>query len=507
MKIFSVPQITEADKFTIENEPISSISLMERASEAVFERILKEFNIDTEFYIFCGSGNNGGDGLIISRLMSLVGFKATTWYIKSNIKPSADNLFQLKNLEKCKKSNIKTITKSSEIDITEHSNLVIIDAIFGSGLNRKIDGELADIITKINSINCYKIAIDISSGLFADKPFEYNDIIFKANKTYTFEFPKLSFLFAESAIYCGQWEVLPIGIHQKYIQTTSTKNYYTTITEIAPLLKKRATFSHKGSYGSALLIAGKYGMMGAAVLASKSCIKSGVGLLNTHIPKCGYSILQTSIPEVIANIDESETHFSSIDWKFLQKFDAIAIGCGIGTDNETATGLKNVIQNCSCPLLIDADAINILSENKTWLSFLPKNSILTPHPKEFERIAGKASNSFEQLQLLREFCLKYSVYVVLKGAYTAICCPEGEIYFNSTGNTGMATAGSGDVLSGIILSLLAQGYSVKEAAQLSVYIHGLSADIAVENNQSFESLTASDIIDNLGLAFKAVSFL
>lgn len=505
MKILSVEQIREADKFTIEHEPISSLGLMERASVSIFEALLKDVHPDSNFHLFCGSGNNGGDGLVIANYLNRCSFSVTVWLISDVLLPSEENRKNLLELEKCKNVEIHKVSDVSQISISDDSDcLVIVDALFGSGLNRKLTGIWAEVVDLMNQIQAIKLAIDIPSGLFADRQNDSEDVIFMADKTYSIEFPKYSFFFEENAKYIGQWVVILIGLHPQYISEVEVKNQFTTFEQAKQILKTRSIFSHKGSYGHALLVAGSYGMMGAAVLASKSCMRSGVGLLTAHVPKCGYSIMQTLVPEVLVDVDEYEDCFSGINQHHLAKFDAIGIGCGLSKNTESASGLKLLLQQCQQPLVIDADALNILSENKTWLSFLPPNSVLTPHPKEFERLTEKAQNSQQRLELLRDFAIKYHVVVLLKGAYTAIASPNGDLYFNSTGNSGMATAGSGDVLTGIILGLLAQGYSSLQAAIFGVYIHGFSGDIAVQNSQSEESMIASDLIDHLGMAFQKI---
>ncbi len=503
MKILSVSQIREADKFTIENEPISSLQLMERAATAIFDSLIKEVHPDSEFHLFCGPGNNGGDGLVLARLLYNRSFPVTVWLIYDSIHPSDDNQSNLLALQKCKNVAIHSVSDVSDIKINSTSDHVtVVDALFGSGLNRKLTGVWAEVVEVMNWIKAEKVAIDIPSGLFADSLNEPDDSIFIANKTFSIELPKLSFLYRENARYLGCWVLVPIGLHPRFLSDVAVKNYFVMDSQVGEILKHRARFSHKGSYGHALLIAGSYGMIGAAVLASKSCMRSGIGLLTTHIPRCGYSILQEAIPEALLDVDENETHFSKINNHHLEKYNAIGIGPGLSKHAECADGLKSLLQQYNRPLVIDADALNILSENPMWLSFLSPGSILTPHPKEFERLTKKVQNSREQMELLRNFAVKHQVVILLKGSYTAIASPTGELYFNSTGNPGMATAGSGDVLTGVILGLLAQGYSSLQATILGVYLHGLSGDIAVANSQSEESLIASDLIDNLGKAYQ-----
>jgi NAD(P)H-hydrate epimerase len=335
--------------------------------------------------------------------------------------------------------------------------------------------------------------------LYGDQLNESSDKIVSADHTLTFQSPKISFMFPENANYIGEFTVLDIGFHPNFIHNTQTKNYFTTKTDVSSFFKTRSISAHKGDFGHALLIAGSYGKMGAAVLSSKACMHSGAGLLTVHIPKCGYDILQTSIPEVMCETD-TELNFLTENIR-VEKYNAIGIGPGIGTKKETQNVVKMLIQSSSIPLVFDADAINCISENKTWLSFIPANSIFTPHPKEFERMVGKTKNSMERLQLQREFSIKYNSYVVLKGAHSAISSPDGDVFFNSTGNPGMATAGSGDVLTGIITSLLAQGYNSKQACIMGVYLHGLAGDFA-SHEKTEETMIASDIIENLSEAYK-----
>ncbi|OFX51548.1 MAG: bifunctional ADP-dependent (S)-NAD(P)H-hydrate dehydratase/NAD(P)H-hydrate epimerase [Bacteroidetes bacterium GWA2_30_7] len=494
MKILNKEQILEADKFTIQNEPVLSIDLMERASEKCCKWIRKNIYFDSKIIIFCGIGNNGGDGLAIAR--QLKEFKKEVY-----IFPDKDNYSEdfKTNFEKLSKANIsiKTIRNINSIKEINPKD-VIIDAIFGSGLNRPVNGIYGETINKINKSGCKIISIDIPSGLFCDSNSTSENII-KADYTLTFQFPKLSFLFSENEQYTGTWKVLDIGLHKEFIVHVKTSNYYITKAEISNKIITRKKFSHKGNFGHALLIAGSFGKMGAAVLASKSCLKSGVGLLTTHIPKVGYDIMQTSIPEAMVSVSNSKNEITS--FPHLEKFSAIAIGPGIGTSKITQIELKKFLELCKKPLVLDADALNIISKNKTLLNFLPENTILTPHPREFDRLTKKHESGYERYLSQIEFSKKFNVIVILKGANTSISCPDGICYFNSTGNPGMSTAGSGDVLTGIILSLLSQGYSPVNSAITGVYIHGLAGDIACKN-ESYESLIAGDIINNLGKAFK-----
>lgn len=499
MKILPINLIREADSFTIKNEPIADIDLMERASKECFKWLKQRFNKSFNFYIICGTGNNGGDGYALSRMLIKDGYVVNVFFVKysenisDNCQANIDRLKLNKNQKIIEITDIKDLT-----DVIEKT--VIIDALFGSGISKVVEGLAEKVIKKINESNAIVVSIDLPSGLYADKSNKKEKaVIVNADFTLTFQFPKLSFLMPENDIYVGDFHVLDIKLHKDFIDQAIVDNNFMLKEEISFLIKERSKYSHKGTYGHALLIAGSYGKIGAAVLSSKACMRAGAGLLTVHLPKCGYNIMQSSVHEAMVETDEENEHITPL--KDVAKYNAIAIGPGIGMHAQTQSALKLLIQESSVPLVIDADAINILGENKTWLSFLPKGSILTPHPKEFERISRKVDNDFERLDLQRVLSIKNGIYIVLKGAHTIISCPDGQCFFNSSGNPGMATAGSGDVLTGIILGLLAQNYTPKEATLIGVFLHGFAGDIAA-SYVSMNALIASDIIAFMGKAFK-----
>ncbi len=503
MKILPIDKVREADVYTIKNEPIKSINLMQRAANAFAVWFAAHFINDRRIIIFCGPGNNGGDGLAVANLLHLKNYNTEVYVIRYSDKNSDDfntNIELVRKIPGIKLIEIKDGDKLPEIKPDD----VVIDGIFGSGLTKPVKGFIANIINHINSSKATVVSIDVPSGLFCDESSENIQCsIIKADHTLTFQLPKYAFMFAENDKYIGKWELLDIGISSEFIDNAVVKNFFTVNKDARVLYKPRQKFSHKGNYGHGLLIAGSYGKMGAAVLGSKASLVSGIGLHTTHIPKCGYTILQTAVPEAMVSIDSSENCFTDII--DIARYSAIAVGPGIGTEKKTQQALKVLIQNSKSPLIFDADAINILGLNKTWLSFIPKNSIFTPHPKEFERITAKTVNDFDRNKLQREFSVKYNAYVVLKGAQTAITAPDGNCYFNSTGNPGMATAGSGDVLTGIILGLLAQNYKPLEACILGVYLHGLSGDIAAKK-YGYEAMLAGNIIENVANAYTNISF-
>lgn len=500
MKILSIEQVRKADEYTIKNEPIASIDLMERAATRFFKWVRKQIHKKNSVFVFCGPGNNGGDGLVAARLLKLDGYEVKPVVVKFTDKFSDDFSTNLERLKEVV-PDVLTLEKIEDFPGIGEDN-VIVDAIFGSGLSRPVKGFPGEVIKNINKSGAFIISVDIPSGLFADQPAgSKNAAIVKADHTVSFQFPKLSFMFPENAGYVGEWHVENIGLHPDYIEKTGTKHHYVDRDLAAMMYRPRKKFSHKGHYGHALLIAGGYGKMGASVMASQACLNTGVGLLHAHVPVKGYSIIQTAVPDAMVSIDPHDEYFSKVP--DLGSYNAIATGPGLGFAGQTKKALKLLIQNSGVPIVFDADAITILGENKTWIPFVPKLSIFTPHPKEFSRLVGSWKNDFERLDKQKEFSIKYSCYVVLKGAHTSISCPDGSCYFNSTGNPGMATGGSGDVLTGMILSLLAQEYSPKHAAVLGTYLHGLAGDLTAKKSGP-EALTASSMTRFIGKAFKKI---
>ncbi len=508
MKVFTSEQVRRIDAYTIENEPIASIDLMERASRQITFRITGVFRNDIPFVFLVGPGNNGGDGLAVARMLSGMDYLVEVFLIRISSKISPDAATNLERLRLAGKVGITEVDDNDGIDelaryIGDNPSVVLVDAIFGSGLTRKVSGLAADVISYVNSLSNLKIAIDIPSGLFGeDNRGNNTDAILKADYTLAIQAPSLSFFFAENQEFTGKWEVLPIGLHPDILRQEKTPYRYLVKEYLSDLLMTRKKFDHKGSYGHALLVAGCYGMMGAAVLAARACLRSGVGLVTSHVPRFGYQIVQGAVPESLISIDQSDIIFSEAP--DLGVFTAIGVGPGMGCKSNSGKALKELIETAGVPMVIDADALNMLAANPEWIKLLPENTILTPHPKEFERLTTgvvQPADGYERHLLQIEFARKHKLIIVLKGAHTSIAFPDGGCWFNATGNPGMATAGSGDVLTGIILSLLAQGYSSENSAMLGVYLHGLAGDVAVEAS-SEESLIAGDIIESLGLAFQ-----
>jgi NAD(P)H-hydrate epimerase len=502
MKLFTTKQIAEIDRFTIENEPVSDIGLMERAALQITHWLVKRFSTEPKMIFFAGPGNNGGDALAIARQLAGLDYQCEVYLLDSgkelNGSP-AINWQRLVEQEKVKLHKMSNATDFPEISPAD----IILDGMFGSGLSRPLEGLPAAIVQKINRLKNTVIAIDMPSGLMGeDNSGNVAENIIQAGFTLTFQFPKISFLFAENEIFTGKWEVLPIGLLPEGIEKIPSEIWFVQKEEISKMISPRSRFAHKGTFGHALLIAGSYEKMGAAVLASKACLRSGVGLLTTHVPRLGYSIIQTAVPEAMAHVDQHDSIFTEIP--VLMPFSAVGAGPGINQKTNTRRALYELLEKSEKPLVLDADALNILAENRQWLEKLPENSILTPHPGEFRRLVGESENSYESVQKQIQFARHFNVIVVLKGAFTTIATPGGQLYFNSSGNPGMATAGSGDVLTGIILGLLAQGFTPTNAALAGVYLHGLAGDLAAREKSEF-SLVAGDIIDFLGKAFMECS--
>lgn len=498
MKVFTTSQIRQLDQYTIEHEPIASIDLMERAADVLFTEVIKLYPLkSTAFCVFAGPGNNGGDALALARKLKKSAYTVQV-YLCTTGKLSPD----------CDINRTRLLHNYPEI-FTEYLNqfiapkieddTVIIDGLFGSGLSRPLSGIFAESVQFINRLNNTIIAIDIPSGLNGDALHLTTEPTVKADYTLSLQFPKLAFFFVENDGFLGRWSVLDIGLHPRAIDETPSTYRYLDIYDIRLIHQKRQKFSHKGTFGHLALLAGSKGMAGAAVLASKAALRSGVGLLTLHGPEGNRCILQTIAPEVMYEADRNDDCIS--EFYHADTYDTLAVGPGIGTRTVTIDMLRELLKHLKQPCVLDADALNIIASEKKMLGFVPPGSILTPHPKEFERLSGERGDSFQQMEKAMDMAAKYQVYIVLKGANTKIITPEGLVYFNSTGNPGMATAGSGDVLTGILGALLAQGYTPENAAKLGVFLHGLSADLSLEI-ESEESLMASDIVAGLGKAFK-----
>ena len=489
MKIFTTTQIRQLDQYTIENEPIASIGLMERAADRLLQQFRKDWGMNTEVVILAGPGNNGGDGLALGRMLLQIGYEVQLILLHSG-KISADCKINKERLQEYFPDFFTEQT--GQFDPPEMTKeTVIVDALFGSGLSKPVDGIFKKAIEWINGCPNRVVSVDIPSGLPGEACAINTDCVVEADFTYSLQFPKLAFLFPENEKYVGKWKVIDIQLHPKVISETDTSFIFLEKADIRLMLKSRTRFSHKGTYGHALIWAGKKGMAGAAVLASKAALRAGAGLVSIHSVDENRIILQSTVPEAIFVNELTDP----------ERYNSFTFGPGLGTNEQTAEMLFELLKTLRKPCVLDADALNIISSHKNFLEFIPENSILTPHPGEFERLFGPSANSQERMAKASALAQEYGFVIVLKGANTLIATPDRKLYFNSTGNPGMASGGMGDVLTGIIVGLLAQGYSSTDSAVLGVYLHGLSADLALQT-QSEESLLASDVAGNLGNTFK-----
>ena len=502
MKLFTSAQIHELDKYTIENEPIKSIDLMERAAKAITQAITEVWGSQTPVIIFAGPGNNGGDALAVGRMLCDKGYDVCAYLFNVSGSLSEDCIINRKRLFDKKSKALIEVTQEFEPPQLDAGTLVV-DGLFGSGLNKPLAGGFASLVKYINASPAQVVSIDIPSGLMTeDNTYNVRTNIIRANLTLTLQLPKLSFLFPENQMYIGRLKILDIRLSKQGIDKIDAN--YTLIEEndIRPRLLHRDPFAHKGKMGNALIIAGSYGMGGASVLATKACLRAGAGKVTTHTPKRNSLLLQISVPEAIIQFDREETIFSeAVD---TEDFNAVGIGPGLGTSEQTAIAIIAQLRRTQCPLVADADAINVIANHRAWLQQLPKGIIMTPHPKEFDRLEGPSTDSYERLMKARDLAQRLHGYILVKGHHTSLCLPDGHIMFNSTGNAGMATAGSGDVLTGIITGLLARGYKHEDACVVGMYLHGLAGDIAARE-LGIESVIASDLIKYIPQAFKRIN--
>lgn len=501
MKILTSSQIHELDSYTIEHEPISSIDLMERAARALTRAITAMYPPRMPVVVFAGPGNNGGDALAVARMLGDAGYKVSAFLFNISGKLSADCAANLKRLSE--KHGQTTCTEVCDEFEPPHlaAGTLVIDGLFGTGLNKPLTGGFASLVKYINAGDATVASIDIPSGLMTeDNSYNVMTNIVRADVTLTLQTTKLSFLLADTQQYIGSLKVLDIGLSDEGMSLCNAMYSMQEAADIRPRLFRRDSFAHKGDMGSALIIAGSYGMAGAAILATRACLRAGAGKVSVHTPWCNNAIMQTSVPEAIVIPDIDEHHIT--EPLPTESYDAVAMGPGLRQHESTAIAMIAQIRRTKAPIVLDADALNILGNHRAWMQQLPQGAILTPHPGEFERMSGAAhTSSYEQLCKAQDMAETYQAYIILKGHYSALCLPNGSIVFNSTGNAGMATAGSGDVLTGIITSLLARGYNEEDACRIGMYVHGLAGDYAARS-KGMESLVAGDIVQCLPEAFK-----
>ena len=499
MKIFSGKQIYEADKFTIEKQEISSFALMERAAGQLFQWLHQRMQgAQVKIHIFCGIGNNGGDGIALARYLWEHGYNFDTYVVNYSEKRSKDFLL---NLDRLKERKIWPNFLNKGATLPEiHPDDIIIDAIFGIGLNRPPDPWVGEIIGYLNNNGAFILSVDVPSGLYLDRAVEQAEYVIRSNYVLSFQAPKLIFFLPETGVYIREWDVLDIGLDREFLQAEPVTYHFMTNTDVLSWYQPRNRFTHKGHYGHARIIGGSFGKIGAVVLAAKACLRIGSGLVSCYVPNCGYTPLQSAVPEAMVETDAHEKEITGISAN--DRTNVTGIGMGFGTSKNSEDALGAFLKSHTGPMVIDADAINILAKHPSWLKALPPDTILTPHPGELKRLLGEWKDDFEKLEKAHAFVEEYSCVLVIKGAYTMVLY-QGQGFVNSTGNPGMATAGSGDVLTGILTGLLAQGYPAFQAAVFGVFLHGYAGDLAA-SKKGMDAMVASDIITELGDAYKGL---
>lgn len=503
MKVFTTEQIRELDRKTIEEEGITSLQLVERVAEGVASEVVSHLHANSMIAVFAGPGNNGADALAAARMLCEQGYKPEVYLFNiGGNRLSAD----------CRICRDQLLEASPDIRFTEvvkqfnrphlSANHIVIDGLFGTGLSEPLNGGFRELVKYIADSGAFVISIDVPSGLFGDwNPNVVMRNVMHASVTLGVQFPHLCFFLEDNAPVVGKWKTLDIGLSRKEIRRTAAPFYQVERADVAKLLRPREEFCSKADFGSALLIAGSYGMMGAAVLSARGALRSGAGKVTVYSPRCGYEAVQSAVPEAMFAAANSDISINEI--RLNRPYDAIGIGPGIGTSEQTMVALERFLASYDRPLVIDADALNCIASRQNLMNHVPVMSILTPHAGEFDRLFGQQANAEARLVKAIELARQHNVLIVLKGRYTTIVRPDGRLYFNSSGTPAMATPGSGDVLTGVITSLLAQGYRPEVAALAGVYIHGVAGEMAAESEGTY-GVTASDIAANIGRAIKSI---
>lgn len=485
-KIITADQVRAVDLYSIENEPITSLDLMERAATAFVEVFTSLVSTQYSIHILCGVGNNGGDGLAVARLLKGKDYDVAISLIEFGDRLAPDCRENLDRLG----ADVNRVKSLDGLVIQEE---VVIDALFGSGLSRPVVGFAAEVIGVINNSAAKVVSIDLPSGLFSEV-MDFSGAIVSADYTIVFQRPKLSFLIPESGKYVGEFKVVNIGLDEEFIESQTSDYFLLEERDVQRMLPKRKKFQHKGDFGRVQVFSGSFGKMGAAFLCGKAVLRAGAGLVTLHIPQCGYDMIQTSLPEAMVTVDKLRNEISS--GQILENTDAICVGPGLGTSDSTVSWLKAFLKGNDKPIVLDADALNILALHPELMESVPEKSILTPHVGEFTRLFGTSTDGLERIKKLKSVASHRNWVIILKGAHSTIGLPNGQVVFNTTGNAGMATAGSGDVLAGIITGLLAQGMTSEDAALMGVFLHGKAGDLAAKRVGKM-SLMASDLLNEL----------
>lgn len=503
MKIFNTEDIRAIDRRTMETDGVSSLELIERVAQGVASEIASRWRPSKPLLVFAGPGNNGADALAVARILAELGFSPAVYLL---------NIGGNKLSRDCRDCRDRLIAEAPGVAFKEvtgkfttpeiNSSYLVIDGLYGTGLKGPLAGGFMLLVRYINESGATVVSIDVPSGMTGDLCADtVNRNIIHADLTLTVQFPRPAFFMRENAELIGEWKTIDINLNHDVIRSTPTGYHLVEGNEVKSLLRPRNPFSSKADYGSALIVAGSYGMMGAAVLAAQGALRAGAGKVTVHAPMCGYEILQSAVPEAMFTADSDKNKLVPGAIKPERDYSAIGVGCGIGTHDITVNALQQFLQSRTRPVVLDADALNCIAKRPTMLSDIPVLSVITPHAGEFDRLFGESPTDEARLLKAIDVAHYHNISILLKGHYTALVRPDYKVYFNSTGTPAMATPGSGDVLTGLITALMAQGYKPEVSALLGAYIHGLAGELAAEIHGDY-GVTAGDIAANIGIAIK-----
>ncbi len=506
MKIFSPNEVIEIFRHTTEEDGVSMIDIVDRVGKGVAAEVKKLSNPDTLIVVFAGWGPNGAYALAAARKLIEEGIEPMIFLFNIGNRITADCANQKKFLLK-QHPDAKFYEITQNFDIpTLNNNCLVIDGLFGIELDRPLPKSFGLLMRSINESGATIVSIELPSGLFSvwnTNNSSSRDII-HATVTLAVEFPPLAYFMEENIPLIGEWKILDVGLSREAIKKSPHTYYLLTHRDIKHILRNREKGPGKNAYGSALLCAGSYGMMGAAVLAAKGCLRAGAGKVFCYAPQCGNTVLQTAVPCAMFVPDAGEKTITRIVPD--REYQAIAIGPGIGVSNSTINAVEAFLKLSAAkrhPLVIDADALNCIAERPIMMNYVPALSVLTPHSGEFDRIFGAQPSAEARLRKALEIAAYHNIILVLKGHYTAVVRPDGKVHINSSGTPALATPGSGDVLTGVITSLIAQGYTPETAAIIGVYVHGMAGQIAEEKHGEY-GVIASDIAENIGKSIKTI---
>ncbi|MDE7410843.1 MAG: NAD(P)H-hydrate dehydratase [Paramuribaculum sp.] len=503
MKLFSIEDIKAIERATLQQEGVTFHSLVMQMAASAATEIASRWRPSIRTIIFAGHESCGAVGLALAGMLMERGFNPSIYLFNIGMRSINEECKRCRDLLRSKFPDAALIEVVDKVNLPElKSDDLVIDALFGSELREPLVGGFTSLVRYINDAGATVVSIDVPSGMLGD----WNHGVLprdtvQASLTLSRQFPRLPFFFSELAERVGEWKVIDAGMNGEASANRVSAYYLIEKDEVRSLLRKRNAFSSKADYGTALLAAGSYGMTGAAVLACNGALRAGAGKVIVRSPRCSVNVLQAAVPEAMVNADDAERNI--MDFRVNVKYTAMGVGPGIGVNESTIDALELLLKHTTHPLVLDADALNCIAQRPALLSHIPMLSVLTPHSGEFDRLFGEHSSSESRLLKAVDVSRRYRLLILLKGHYTTLVRPDGKIYINSSGTPGMATPGSGDVLTGVITSLMAQGYKPEVAALIGAFVHGKAGELAVERHGEYGVL-ASDIAANIGTAIRKI---